>query len=126
MNKEKQSSIQTKTLVWIARICGLIISGIWLFYLVRHIITAGFRSLLPPSSTGIILFLLIMTLSVGVGISWKRPLSGGKFIIVLSVLLGIFNYFSVEEGRLIAVAFQGLPYFLVGLLFVQSQLGKGE
>ncbi len=112
--------------MWFARISGLIVSTIWLYYLIRYIYKVGYRSLLVPSSTGIILFLLITTLSVGVIFAWKQPLSGGKFIIVLSVLLGIFNYFSVQEGQLVAVAFQGLPYFLVGLLFVQSQLTREQ
>jgi hypothetical protein len=125
MDKEidtKKLKTQSKTLMWFARVSGLIVSAIWVYYLVRFIIDVGFQRFLAPTSNGIILFLLITTLSVGVGISWKRPLSGGKFLIVLSVLLGIFNYFSTEHGRLVAVAFQGLPYFLVGLLFIQSQL----
>ena len=113
---------QSNTLMWFARISGMIISTIWLYYLIRHTSDIGFRSLLNPTSTGIILFLLITTLSIGVGIAWSQPLNGGKFIIVLSVLLGIFNYFSTSQGRIIAIVSQGLPYFLVGLLFVQSQL----
>jgi hypothetical protein len=116
----------SKTLMWFARISGIIVSAIWLYYFFRFISVKGFRSLLTPSSTGIILFLLITSLSIGVAISWTRPLNGGKFIIILSVLLSIFNYFSTSEGQLIAIAFQGLPYFLVGLLFVQSQHSKGE
>jgi hypothetical protein len=121
-----KTKTQSSTLMWFARISGLVVSTIWLYYLIRYIYKVGYRSLLVPSSTGIILFLLITTLSVGVILAWKQPLSGGKFIIVLSVLLGIFNYFSVQEGQLVAVAFQGLPYFLVGLLFVQSQLTREQ
>ena len=117
---------QSNTLMWFARISGMIISTIWLYYLIRHTSDIGFRSLLNPTSTGIILFLLITTLSIGVGIAWSQPLNGGKFIIVLSVLLGIFNYFSTSQGRIIAVVSQGLPYFLVGLLFVQSQLSRND
>jgi hypothetical protein len=112
--------------MWFARISGLIVSAIWLYYLILHTREAGFQSLLYPTSTGIILFLLITTLSIGVGIAWSQPLNGGKFIIVLSVLLGIFNYFSTSQGRIIAVVSQGLPYFLVGLLFVQSQLSRND
>jgi len=118
------SQNQSNTLMWFARISGLIVSSIWIYYMVRYTREVGIRSLLNPSSTGIILFLLITTLSIGVGLAWRQPLSGGKFIIVLSVLLGIFNYFSTTEGRIIAVVFQGLPYFLVGLLFVQSYLSR--
>ena len=117
---------QSNTLMWFARISGLIVSAIWLYYLILHTREVGFQSLLYPTSTGIILFLLITTLSIGVGIAWSQPLNGGKFIIVLSVLLGIFNYFSTSQGRIISVVSQGLPYFLVGLLFVQSQLSRND
>jgi len=117
---------QSNTLMWFARISGLIVSAIWMYYLILHTRDVGFHSLLYPTSTGIILFLLITTLSIGVGIAWSQPLNGGKFIIVLSVLLGIFNYFSTSQGRIIAVVSQGLPYFLVGLLFVQSQLSRND
>lgn len=117
---------QSATLLWFARISGVIVSAIWLYYLIRYISKIGFQALLTSSPTGIILFLLITTVSIGVGIAWSKPLSGGKFIIVLGVLLGIFNYFSTTQGRLIAVAFQGLPYFLVGLLFIQSQLSRNS
>jgi len=117
---------QSKTLLWFSRISGLVVSAFWLYYLVLHTREAGFQSLFYPTSTGIILFLLITTLSIGVGVAWSQPLNGGKFIIVLSVLLGIFNYFSTSQGRIIAVVSQGLPYFLVGLLFVQSQLSRND
>jgi len=122
----EENRTPSSILIWFARVSGLIISAIWLYYLICYINTVGFRSLLSPSSTGIILFLLITTLSIGVAIAWKHPLSGGKFIIVLSILLSIYNYFSVSEGQLVAVASQSLPYFLVGLLFVQSQVKEGE
>ena len=117
---------QSNTLMWFARISGLIVSAIWLYYLILHTREVGFQSLLYPTSTGIILLLLITTLSIGVGIAWSQPMNGGKFIIVLSVLLGIFNYFSASQGRIISVVSQGLPYFLVGLLFVQSQLSRND
>jgi len=121
--KDKNQSI---TLLWFARICGLIISGIWLFQIISSIIEGGFQSLHNQASTGAILFLLISTLSIGVLIAWSHPITGGKFIIVLSVLLSIFIYFSNPNYRFIPILYQGLPYFLVGLLFIQSQAAKQE
>ena len=121
--KDKNQSI---TLLWFARICGLIISGIWLFQIISSIIEGGFQSLHNQALTGAILFLLITTLSIGVLIAWSRPITGGKFIIVLSVLLSIFIYFSNPNYRFIPILYQGLPYFLVGLLFIQSQAAKQE
>ena len=121
--KDKNQSI---TLLWFTRICGLIISGIWLFQIISSIIEGGFQSLHNQASTGAILFLLISTLSIGVLIAWSHPITGGKFIIVLSVLLSIFIYFSNPNYRFIPILYQGLPFFLVGLLFIQSQAIKQE
>ena len=121
--KDKNQSI---TLLWFARICGLIISGIWLFQIISSIIEGGFQSLHHQASTGAILFLLISSLSFGVLIAWSHPITGGKFIIVLSVLLSIIIYFSNPTYRFIPILYQGLPYFLVGLLFIQSQAAKKE
>ena len=112
---------QNKTLMWFARICGLIVSGFWLYQIISALIGGGFQALHHQPATGIILFLLIASLSIGVLIAWNQPLAGGKFIIVLSVLLSIFIYFSDLDNRFIPILYQGLPFFLVGLLFVQSQ-----
>ena len=114
------------SLKWFARISGVVVSSIWIFYFIRFILDVGYKSLQTQTSVGIILFLLISTLSIGVGIAWKNPLSGGKFIVVLSILLSIFNYFTAENSQFIAVLFQGFPYFLVGVFFIQSHLAKKE
>ena len=121
--KDKNQSI---TLMWFARIGGLIISGVWLFQIISSIIEGGFQSLHNQASTGIILFLLITTLSIGVLIAWRHPLPGGKFIIILSILLSIFIYFSNLNNRFIPILYQALPFFLIGLLFIQSQATKPE
>jgi len=121
--KDKNQSI---TLLWFARICGLIISGVWLFQIISSIIEGGFQSLHHQASTGIILFLLITTLSIGVLIAWRYPLTGGKFIIILSILLSIFIYFSNLNNQFIPILYQALPFFLIGLLFIQSQTAKPE
>jgi len=117
---------QNNTLIWFARICGVIISGIWLYQIISTLLEGGFQALHHRPATGIILFLLVASLSIGVLIAWKQPLAGGKFIIVLSVLLCIFIYFSNLDNRFVPVLYQGLPFFLVGLLFTQSQVNKLE
>ena len=122
MNDQKQGI----SLKWLARVSGVVVSSIWIYYFIRYILDFGYKSLQTQTSVGIILILLISTLSIGVGIAWRNPLSGGKFIVVLSVLLSIFNYFSAENGKFIAVLFQGFPYFLVGIFFIQSHFTKGE
>ena len=122
----EEKNRQSTTLMWFARISGVLLSSIWLYYFIRYVNNVGLNSLQDQSSVGIILFLLVFSLSIGVGISWKNPLAGGKFIIILSVLLSIFNYFSAENNRIISVIFQGFPYFLIGIFFIQSQFAKEE
>ena len=120
---DKKQGISLK---WLARVSGMVVSSIWVFYFIRYVLDVGYKSLQNQTSVGIILFLLIFTLSIGVGIAWRNPLSGGKFIVVLSILLSIFNYFTAETSRFISVLFQGFPYFLVGVFFIQSHFAKGE
>ncbi len=122
----KENKNQSNTLLWFARICGLIVSILWLYKIIGSMIEGGIQSIHNQASTGIILFLLISTLSLGVLMAWRQPLTGGKFIIVLSVLLSIFIYFTNTGNRFIPILYQGMPYFLVGLLFVQSQSSKTE
>jgi hypothetical protein len=112
--------------MWFARIWGLTVSAYWLYQIIILIVAGGFSSLQDQMSTGIIMFLLFTTLSIGVLIAWRYPLTGGKFIIILSVLLSIFVYFTNDENHIIPIVYQGLPFFLVGLLFVQSQSGKED
>lgn len=121
-----ESERQSSTLNWVARIAGLVISGIWMYDIVKTIVERGFKSLTHQTSTGIILFLLITSLSVGVLLAWRLPLLAGRFITVLSVLLSLFVYFADDGNRLIAILYKGLPYFLVGLLFIQSQASREE
>jgi len=117
VENEKQNS----SLNWVARIAGLVISAIWMYDLISTIVDKGFMHLYHQASTGVILFLLITSLSIGVLLAWRLPLLAGKFIAVLSVLLSLFVYFSDDGARLIAILYKGLPFFLVGLLFIQSQ-----
>ena len=118
-----ESAKQHSTLNWLARIAGVAISAIWMYDMISTIVEKGFNHLYHETSTGVILFLLITSLSVGVLLAFRMPLLAGKFIAVLSVLLSLFVYFSDDGARLIAILYKGLPYFLVGLLFIQSQSG---
>jgi DNA integrity scanning protein DisA with diadenylate cyclase activity len=121
-----ESAKQHSTLNWLARIVGVTISAIWMYDIISTIVEKGFAHLYHETSTGVILFLLITSLSVGVLLAFRLPLLAGKFIAILSVLLSLFVYFSDDGARLIAILYKGLPYFLVGLLFIQSQSGTNE
>jgi hypothetical protein len=112
---------QRKVLIWFARICGLFVSVIWLGVLISGGIE-NYKSVL--SIEGILGTILVITSSIGVAIAWKYPLNGGKIIVISSVFLIIFHYFSSGTNKHIPIAIQGLPFFLVGMFFIQSHLGK--
>jgi|LGVE01.1.fsa_nt_gb hypothetical protein len=114
------------TLMWFARIGGAIISIFWLISFFASSIGENIESQLNLTLEGIILLVLIVASTIGVGIAWKHPLTGGKVTVISSLFLCIFAYFSAGDNKMFAVAVSGLPYFLVGVLFIQSQLAKEE
>ena len=112
---------QSKILMWGARIGGLIVSGFWITSLILNTIRESQGDAFRLTLEGSLLALLVFSSSVAAIYAWIEPLSGGKFTIVSSLFLAIFAYFAAAQDRLMAVAISGLPYFLIGLLFVQSQ-----
>jgi len=119
---EKQGQI----LMWGARIGGLIVSGFWIITLILNAIRESQGDTLRLTLEGALLALLVVTSSVSAIYAWIDPLSGGKYTIISSLFLAIFAYFSASQDRLMAVTISGLPYFLIGLLFVQSQNTEGK
>jgi len=117
---------QSKILMWGARIGGLTISGFWIFSLIMNTIRESQGGAFRLTLEGSLLTLLVFSSSVAAVYAWIDPLSGGKFTIVSSLFLTIFAYFSAAQDRLMAIAISGLPFFLIGLLFVQSQNAEGE
>jgi len=112
--------------MWGARIGGLTISGFWIFSLIMNTIRESQGGAFRLTLEGSLLTLLVFSSSVAAVYAWIDPLSGGKFTIVSSLFLTIFAYFSAAQDRLMAIAISGLPFFLIGLLFVQSQNAEGE
>ena len=117
---------QSNTLMWFARIGGVIISIFWLTSLFGSAVGESIESQLSLTLEGILLSVLIVASTIGVGIAWKHPLIGGKITVISSLFLCIFAYFSAGHNKIFAVAVSGLPYFLVGVLFIQSYLAKEE
>ena len=110
-----------RILKWGARIGGLIVSGFWIVRLIQTAFRESQGDAFRLTLEGSLLFLLVVSSSVAVIYAWIDPLSGGKFTIVSSLFLSILAYFSANQDRLMAVAISGLPFFLIGLLFIQSQ-----
>lgn len=117
---------QGRILMWGARIGGLIVSGFWIISLILNAIKESEGDAFRLTLEGSLLFLLVFSSSVAAVYAWIDPLSGGKFTIISSLFLSILAYFSASQDPLMAVAISGLPYFLIGLLFVQSQNTEGK
>lgn len=118
MNETKK---QGRILMWGARIGGLVISGFWIIRLIQNAFQESGGDAFRLTLEGSLLFLLVFSSSVAAVYAWIHPLSGGKLTIISSLFLSILAYFSASQDRLMAVAISGLPFFLIGLLFVQSQ-----
>lgn len=112
--------------MWGARIGGLIVSGFWISSLIINIIRESQGDAFRLTLEGSLLFLLVFSSSVAAVYAWLDPLSGGKYTMISSLFLAILAYFSASQDRLMAVVISGLPFFLIGLLFVQSQNGAEE
>jgi CHASE2 domain-containing sensor protein len=117
---------QGRILMWGARVGSLVVSGFWIVSLVLNAIRESEGEAFRLTLEGSLLFLLVVSSSIAAVYAWIDPLSGGKFTIVSSLFLSILAYFSAAQDRLMAVAISGLPYFLIGLLFIQSQNTEGE
>ena len=121
-----EKSKHSTTLMWFARIGGVIISIFWLTSLFASAIGESIEAQLSLTLEGILLSVLIVASTIGVGIAWRHTLTGGKVTVISSLFLCIFAYFSAGDNKMFAVAVSGLPYFLVGVLFIQSHLAKEE
>ena len=115
-NVERQSAV----LLWIARIGGLVISISWITFLIATGIREHQNGVTIFTLKSILLGILILTSTIGVGIAWINPELGGKVTIISSLFLCIFAYFAAGSFRFFAVTVSGIPFFLVGLLSIQS------
>jgi hypothetical protein len=119
----EENEQQRKILIWVARVCGFFVSAIWLWITFSGVIEE-YQIIL--SIEGILRTLLVVLSSIGVAVAWRYPMNGGKIIVISSIFLIIFHYFSSETNKYIPIAIQGLPFFLVGMFFIQSHLGKNK
>jgi len=116
--------LQSNLLMWFARIIGLLVSVIWLYILISGAAVETMQSQMDFTLEGVLMTILVVAAIIGIAIAWKYPFNGGKIVVVTSVFLIIFNYFSAGQNKYIPIALQGLPFFLVGIFFIQSHLAK--
>lgn len=97
-----------------ARILGAAVSGSWLFILIasafseRGPLTWESFAVIAFSVTAVLLFL----------VSWRWEKVGGALLVLLGIAFNIFGYFSAGQNQWIAVLASGVPFLIVGLLFL--------
>ncbi len=101
---------------WIARISGSIFALFWLFIGV----VSRFNDPLPMNWESIVMALLIGVSAVGVIIAWFRERLGGALLVIIGIAHSTFALISSGHNHLLAMMISGVPYIIVGVLFLLS------
>jgi hypothetical protein len=102
---------------WMARILGLLASGLFLFFL----ICAGIEicpTLSWISSRGMPLFIILAVAAVGVLVAWRWELVGGAMAALGAIAISALVYFGSGRAVLSTALMIGLPFFVSGILFL--------
>lgn len=103
---------QHKLLIWTGRITGLIVTALFLIFLVGE----GLQESFKEQGKDLLQFLPFALLTLtGFAIAWFRPETGGRLLIAGSALMAI--YFLSYDDLQMALAY-GVPSLLVGLCFL--------
>jgi hypothetical protein len=102
---------------WVARILGLLASGLFVFFLV----CAGVgvcRMLSWGELRGMPLFIVLAVTAVGVLIGWRWERLGGGIATIGAIALIALVYFGSGRGVFTTALMVSLPFFVVGVLFL--------
>lgn len=105
---------------WTARILGTLIAGFWLLMFIGYAI--GGDPYADPSQAheGYGVAILGGILIAGVIVAWFKPKIGAYILIPVSIIFGIFAYFTAGSNQHMAILVSGVPYLVVGILFLKS------
>jgi hypothetical protein len=101
---------------WIARGFGTLVAGFWVFIGILEAIAGSD----PWTAESTVLAVLIVAGAVAVAVAWWRELAGGCLALLVGLAHGVFAYIAAGHNKLFAVAITGVPFLLVGLLFLGS------
>ena len=108
-----------KRLRWSARGLGSLIGAFWLFMLTGYAIQ-DFQNAEPLTLEGAVLGSLVGATLVGLGIAWRREEIGGAIMVGGGLALSVFAYVTAGHNKGFAVLISGVPFLIVGLLFLAS------
>ena len=107
----------TKVMRWIARVLGLLASGLFVLFLICAGI--GICPMLSWSSPrGMPLFIVLAMAAVGALLAWRWELIGGAMAAVGAIVLSALVYFGSGRAVLTTALMIGLPFFISGVLFL--------
>lgn len=106
----------TSWIGWIARGLGALFAGFWLFI---GVLQAFFGSD-PWTVESTILATLMVASVLAVAAAWWREGVGGTLLILVGAAHCIFAYVAAGHNKLFAVLISGVPFLLVGILFLAS------
>jgi len=99
-----------------ARILGVVLIGWWLFV----IVASAFSEREPLTGESYALIAFVITAVPLIVASWQWEKVGGALLILLGLAFSVFGYFSAGHNQWIAILVSGVPFLLVGLLFLAT------
>jgi len=101
---------------WIARGLSTLVAGFWVFIGILEEI-AGSDPWIVEST---VLAMLIVAAALAVAAAWWREGIGGILLILVGIAHCVFAFVAAGHNKLFAVAITGVPFLLVGTLFLAS------
>jgi hypothetical protein len=100
----------------IARGSGALLAGFWVFIGILQ----AFVGSDPWTVESAILVALILAAALAVAAAWWRSGVGGLLLILVGAAHCAFAWVAAGHNKLFAVAITGIPFLLVGALFLTS------
>ena len=98
------------------RILGAVLVLWWLFIAVASFLSE--REPMTGESYALIGF--VVTAVLLILLSWRWEKAGGALLVLLGLAFSVFGYFSAGHNQWIAILVSGVPFLLVGLLFLAA------
>ena len=118
MSGDRSENQAALWLRWIARGLGTLVAGFWVFIGILEAIAGSD----PWTVESTVLATLIVAAALAVAAAWWRERIGGFLLILVGSAHCVFVFVAAGQNKLFAVAITGVPFLLVGTLFLASWL----
>ena len=107
---------RTRWIRWTARVLGALLAGFWVFIGVL----LGILGSEPRTTESAVMATLILVSALAVSVAWWREGIGAILVIAAGVAHCVFAYLASGHNTLFAMLISGVPFVLVGILFLSS------